>query len=72
MNQREKFFRATPPVSGEKKDGTVIAPPFWKLDGLPDLCHSDSQGVGYFSFIIRNFNALRNRIAVETADGEQT
>ena len=44
----------------------VIAPPFWKT-GWAYLIYAILIAIaGYFSFrIIRNFNALRNRIAVE-------
>lgn len=44
----------------------IIAPPFWKT-GWAYLIYAILIAIaGYFSFrIIRNFNALRNRIAVE-------
>ena len=44
----------------------VIAPPFWKTTWAYLLYALLIAVAGYFSFhIIRNFNALRNRIAVE-------
>ena len=50
----------------EKVMEIVIAPPFWKT-GWAYLIYAILIAIaGYFSFrIIRNFNALRNRIAVE-------